>query len=56
MQHGITRRIVARESDYVFILVQPTRIKLTQNQNNGPKSAFIKLFASLFLVAVLNVF
>ena len=56
MQHGITRRIVARESNYVFILVQPRRIKLTQNQNNGPKSAFIKLFASLFLVAVLNAF
>ena len=48
MQHGITRLIAARESDDVFIVVQPTRRKLTQDQNNGPKNAFIKLFASFF--------
>ena len=48
MQPGITRRIVARESDDVFILVQPTRRILTQDQNNGPKHAFIILFASFF--------
>ena len=56
MQHGITRRIVARESDDVFIVVQPTRRKLTQAQNYGPKNAFIKLFTPFFSVAVLNVF
>ena len=48
MLPGITRRIVARESDDVFILVQPTRRILTQDQNNGPKHAFIKLSASFF--------
>ena len=48
MQPGITRVIVARESDDVFILVQPTRGKLTQDQNNGPKNAFVILFTSFF--------